>query len=102
MPGKHYDLDLDNKLGSNNASDIRIPSQKAVKEYVDNKVAEITINPDDYQKKITNNNKLSADLIEDGTINKIVTEEEKTTWNAKLDSSAIEGLTKTTITFRAW
>lgn len=35
MPiGKHYDLDVDGTLANN--SDITIPSQKAVKTYVDN------------------------------------------------------------------
>ena len=34
--GKFYNLDTDNTLGGNNTSDIRVPSQKAVKEYVDN------------------------------------------------------------------
>ena len=37
----------------------------------------------EFQEKITDNNKLSADLIVDGTINKIVTLEEKNTWNNK-------------------
>lgn len=35
MPGKHYDLDQDTTLTNN--SDEFIPSQKAVKTYVDNK-----------------------------------------------------------------
>ncbi len=35
MAGKHYDLDIDAQLGSTAASDIVIPSQKAVKTYVD-------------------------------------------------------------------
>ena len=38
------------------------------------------------QTEITSTNKLSADLIADGTINKIVTESEKNTWNNKQDS----------------
>lgn len=32
----HYDLDIDTTLGGNNASDYVIPSQKAIKDYVDN------------------------------------------------------------------
>lgn len=44
---------------------------------------------ENYQQKITSSNKLNADLIEDGTINKAVTANDKTNWNAKLDSSAI-------------
>lgn len=32
----HYDLDIDTTLGGNNASDYIIPSQKAIKSYVDN------------------------------------------------------------------
>lgn len=32
----HYDLDIDTTLGGNNASDYIIPSQKAIKNYVDN------------------------------------------------------------------
>jgi hypothetical protein len=35
MPGKHFDLDLDKTLGGEQASDITIASQKAVKSYVD-------------------------------------------------------------------
>lgn len=35
MPGKHFDLDLDKELGGQQASDITIASQKAVKSYVD-------------------------------------------------------------------
>ena len=35
---KFYNLDTDNTLGGNNASDIYIASQKAVKDYVDGKV----------------------------------------------------------------
>ncbi len=38
------------------------------------------------QTEITSTNKLSADLIADGTINKTVTENEKNTWNNKQDS----------------
>ena len=37
------------------------------------------------QTEITSTNKLSADLITDGTINKTVTESEKNTWNNKQD-----------------
>ncbi len=48
------------------------------------------------QDKITSTNKLSADLISDGTTNKTVTATEKTTWNNKIDSSAISDMaTKT-------
>lgn len=36
-----------------------------------------------WQLKIDNNNKLSADLISDGTTNKTVTSSEKSTWNSK-------------------
>ena len=37
MPStQHYDLDIDTSLGGNNASDYIIPSQKAIKDYVDN------------------------------------------------------------------
>lgn len=32
----NYDLDVDTSLGGNNASDYVIPSQKAIKSYVDN------------------------------------------------------------------
>ena len=39
------------------------------------------------QEEITPNNKLSADLIEDGVTNKVVTQSEKTTWNNKSDFS---------------
>lgn len=33
---KNYDLDIDTNLGGSNASDYTIPSQKAIKTYVDN------------------------------------------------------------------
>lgn len=33
---EHYDLDTDTLLGGNSASDLIIPSQKAIKTYVDN------------------------------------------------------------------
>ena len=32
----HFDLDIDSTLGGDNASDYVIPSQKAIKDYVDN------------------------------------------------------------------
>jgi len=35
------------------------------------------------QDKITSSNKLSADLVEDGTTNKVVTATDKNTWNGK-------------------
>ena len=38
------------------------------------------------QSEITSTNKLSADLIADGTTNKVVTASEKTTWNGKQDA----------------
>lgn len=41
---------------------------------------------DGLQTEITTTNKLSADLIQDGTTNKIVTLTEKNTWNAKQDA----------------
>lgn len=37
------------------------------------------------QSEITSTNKLSADLIQDGTTNKVVTATEKSTWNGKQD-----------------
>lgn len=49
------------------------------------------------QTEITETNKLSADLIEDGVTNKVVTEAEKTTWSGKQDK--ISDLT--TIRFNA-
>lgn len=36
MATKFYNLDTDNTLGGNSPSDYHVPSQKAVKEYVDN------------------------------------------------------------------
>ena len=39
------------------------------------------------QEEITPSNKLSADLIEDGVTNKVVTQSEKTTWDNKSDFS---------------
>lgn len=42
------------------------------------------------QEEITSSNKLSADLVDDSTsTNKFVTTSEKTTWNNKIDSSAL-------------
>lgn len=41
------------------------------------------------QNEITSTNKLSADLLSEGTNNKLVSATEKSTWNSKLDSSAI-------------
>ena len=38
MPGKHLDLDLDNNLGGDNPADVYIPSQKAIKTYVDGEI----------------------------------------------------------------
>ena len=38
------------------------------------------------QDKITSTNKLSADLVVDGTTNKVVTASEKATWNGKQDT----------------
>ena len=35
MPSNFYNLDTDNTLGGNSASDKKVPSQKAVKDYVD-------------------------------------------------------------------
>jgi len=43
MDTKRYDLSIDNTLGSSNASHVVIPSQKAIKEYVDNKINDSTI-----------------------------------------------------------
>lgn len=41
------------------------------------------------QNLIDANNKLSADLIQDGSTNKTVTATEKSTWNGKADASAL-------------
>jgi hypothetical protein len=38
---KNYDLDIDTTLGGNSASDYIIPSQKAIKSYVDNHIPTI-------------------------------------------------------------
>ena len=43
MASKHFDLNIDKKLGGDNASNLHIPSQKAVKEYVDDTVATKTV-----------------------------------------------------------
>lgn len=37
MAGKHYDLDINAELGGEESKDYYIPSQKAVKTYVDTK-----------------------------------------------------------------
>lgn len=46
------------------------------------------------QSEITSTNKLSADLISDGTTNKVVTESDVTNWNSKTDNiGTITGIT---------
>lgn len=40
----------------------------------------------DFQPTIDSSHKLSADLVQDGTTNKVVTESDKTAWNAKQDA----------------
>lgn len=47
MPGKHFDLDTNKNLGGNNASDIIIASQKAVKGYVDDEVSKAKLTQGD-------------------------------------------------------
>ena len=53
------------------------------------------------QSEITSTNKLSADLIADGTTNKVVTASEKTTWNGKQDAltnaDVLTGITSTKV-----
>lgn len=53
------------------------------------------------QSEITSANKLSADLIADGTTNKVVTASEKTTWNGKQDAltnaNVLTGITSTKV-----
>lgn len=53
------------------------------------------------QSEITSTNKLSADLIADGTTNKTVTATEKSTWNNKQDAlsnaSVLSGITSTKV-----
>lgn len=53
------------------------------------------------QTEITSTNKLSADLISDGTTNKTVTATEKSTWNGKQDAlsnaSVLSGITSTKV-----
>ena len=53
------------------------------------------------QSEITSTNKLSADLIADGTTNKVVTASEKTTWNGKQDAltnaDVLAGITSTKV-----
>lgn len=53
------------------------------------------------QSEITSTNKLSADLIADGTTNKVVTASEKTTWNGKQDAltnaNVLTGITSTKV-----
>lgn len=53
------------------------------------------------QSEITSTNKLSADLIADGTTNKVVTASEKSTWNGKQDAltnaDVLTGITSTKV-----
>ena len=42
ISGKFFNLDTDNTLGGNNASDKKASSQKAVKEYVDNAISSVS------------------------------------------------------------
>ena len=41
MAGKYLDLDLDKNLGGNKPSDTTVPSQAAIKSYVDNLMSSI-------------------------------------------------------------
>ena len=52
------------------------------------KIADAVISADfsGLQTEITSTNKLSADLLKDGTANKVVTATEKSTWNGKQDT----------------
>ena len=43
------------------------------------------------QDAIDSTHKLSADLVEDGTTNKVVTATEKSTWNGKQDAITVSG-----------
>lgn len=43
---KYLNLDIDSTLGGDNASDSIIPSQRAIKTYVDNAVPHITVSSD--------------------------------------------------------
>ena len=43
---KYLNLDIDSTLGGDNASDSVIPSQRAIKTYVDNAVPHITVTSD--------------------------------------------------------
>lgn len=43
---KYLNLDTDSTLGGDNASDSVIPSQRAIKTYVDNAVPHITVESD--------------------------------------------------------
>lgn len=43
------------------------------------------------QDTIDSTHKLSADLVEDGTTNKVVTATEKSTWNGKQDAITVSG-----------
>lgn len=47
------------------------------------------------QDVIDSTHKLSADLVEDGTTNKVVTATEKATWNGKQDAITVSGGTAT-------
>lgn len=75
MPGKHFDLDLDANLGGNNPNDNFIPSQKAVKTYIDNVTPTVT---DTYSAT-------SSDAM-----------------SGKAVASALSQVGGTVITFRAW
>jgi hypothetical protein len=48
------------------------------------------------QDVIDSTHKLSADLVEDGTTNKVVTATEKSTWNGKQDAITVSGGTTST------
>ena len=80
MAGKYFDLDLDKNLGGENASDITVASQKAVKDYVDKKVGAIVDKDTDKLKdlkdvKLTNiedNQSLVYDKTTETWVNKNV------------------------------
>ena len=67
---KNYDLDIDTTLGGSNASDYIIPSQKAIKSYIDNSIPDVSV----YQLIAQSMTTLFASgtiALSDNTINKI-------------------------------
>lgn len=97
----NYDLDIDTTLGGNNASDYVIPSQKAIKSYVDNHsgggtATDVQING----TSITSNNvaNIKTNSTYNATSNKIATMSDVPTVDSALSSTSTNPVQNKVIT----